>query len=179
MVEMAVNAEAHHLGSGNDGLGQNSAFIPAAFDLAPHSQMLSVCHLLRPDPLCCSSASYCQHRTDLPRAFSTVVANNQFATLGVVLLATLARLVRATGIDYEADVRPQPRAQKPTILVSSKEDRGERVCRNEAGALPKPPKVPTSAPVEKSARDNSHTKRGKKASKRKKNAIDELFSGLF
>lgn len=57
MVEMAVIAEAHHLGSGSDGLRQNSAFVPAAFDLTPHSQMLSVCQsLIRPDPLCGSSA---------------------------------------------------------------------------------------------------------------------------
>lgn len=108
-----------------------------------------------------------------------MVADNQFAALGVVLLAALARLARATGIDYESHVPPQPRAEKPTILASSEEDRGERVCRNEAGALLEPPKIPTSAPVEKSARDKSYNKRAKKAGKRKKNAIDDLFNGLF
>jgi ribonuclease MRP protein subunit RMP1 len=113
------------------------------------------------------------------RAFSTVIADNQFATLGVVLLAALARLAKATGIDREMAVQVQPKIKKAAPVISAKEDRGERISREESDALSGPPKAPVSRTTVKSTDDKSGAKRTKKSSKRKKNAIDDLFSGLM
>jgi ribonuclease MRP protein subunit RMP1 len=120
-----------------------------------------------------------QTRTDMRRAFSTVIADNQFATLGVVLLAALARLAKATGIDREMAVQVQPKIKKAAPVISAKEDRGERISRKESDALSGPPQAPVSKTTVKSTDDKSDAKRTKKSSKRKKNAIDDLFSGLM
>ncbi|KGO63663.1 hypothetical protein PITC_072160 [Penicillium italicum] len=131
--------------------------------------------------------------TVIPRcyiAFSTVVADNQFSTLGIVLLAALARLSKITGI---SQLKMQPVKNKSKIISVTKEDLGERIHRID-NAL---------APVKDSQSDSkfsmvSRVSRASKASnikekptekltdgvskstkKKKKNAIDDLFSGLF
>lgn len=107
-----------------------------------------------------------------------MVADNQFAALGVVLLAALARLTKATGIERELAIRVQPTTKKVTPIVSAKEDLGERISRGGSDALSGPTKVPVSKAVAKSTDDKSNAKHTKKIHKRKKNAIDDLFSGL-
>jgi ribonuclease MRP protein subunit RMP1 len=69
---------------------------------------------------------------------------------------------------------------KKAILVTAKEDLGERVRRvddvlpvNVSGDV----KVPKEKPKEKSEKDGAPKATSKK--KKKKNAIDDLFSGLF
>lgn len=108
-----------------------------------------------------------------------MVADTQFATLGIVLLATLARLAKATGIDHKMATQAQPKMKKVTPVVSTADDRGERISRNECDALSGPTKAPVSKTTAKSTDDKSSVKRTKKSSKRKKNAIDDLFSGLM
>ncbi|KAJ5147729.1 hypothetical protein N7526_001081 [Penicillium atrosanguineum] len=112
-------------------------------------------------------------------AFSTVIADNQFATLGVVLLAALARLTKATGTEREMATRMQPTTKRDTPVVLAKEDRGERISRDGSDALSGPTKAPASKAVAKLTDDTSSARRTKKSSKRKKNAIDDLFSGLM
>ena len=126
------------------------------------------------------------HRSELislylDRAFSTIVAENQFATLGIVLLSTLARLAKATGLNLERDSKPQSK-NKQSSTASSCVDRGERVSRDEANT---PPLMPSKArqsvseAPSKSTDDKASAKRSKKSNTRKKNAIDDIFSSLL
>ena len=107
-----------------------------------------------------------------------MVADNQFAALGIVLLAALARLTKATGIGRELAIRVQPTIKKVTPVISAREDRGERITRDGSDALSGPTKAPVSKAVAKSTDAKSNAKHTRKSSKRKKNAIDDLFSGL-
>lgn len=102
-------------------------------------------------------------------AFSTVVAENQFATLGITLLAALARLAKATGADRKLKSRSRLTSKK-VVAPTPVEDRGERIRRD---VLPEPSQPPT----ERSLKGKKPAK--PKTTKRKKNAIDDLFSGLF
>ncbi|KAJ5552901.1 hypothetical protein N7494_002279 [Penicillium frequentans] len=102
-------------------------------------------------------------------AFSTVVAENQFATLGIALLAALARLAKATGADRKLKSRSRLTGKK-VAAPTSVEDRGERIRRD---VLPEP----SQASAERSLKGKKPAK--PKTTKRKKNAIDDLFSGLF
>ncbi|KAJ5932715.1 hypothetical protein N7516_007204 [Penicillium verrucosum] len=119
--------------------------------------------------------------TIIPRcyiAFSTVVADNQFSTLGIVLLAALARLSKITGISHQLKMQP---VRKSKIIPVAKEDLGERIHRIDTVPLV-PVKISLSdstasakeKPTEK-LQEVSKTKKKKK----NKNAIDDLFSGLF
>ncbi|KAJ5779032.1 hypothetical protein N7457_006752 [Penicillium paradoxum] len=110
----------------------------------------------------------------MSRAFSTVVADNQFSTLGIVLLAALARLSKITGTSHQMKMQPARKSKTATPVVT-KEDIGECVRRADA---PRPVKVsnPNASVSEKPERDGA----GKSVKrKKKKNAIDDLFSGLF
>lgn len=112
-----------------------------------------------------------------------MVADNQFSTLGVVLLAALARLSKITGITQEMKKRSITSKARKAGPVAMQEDLGERIRRVEDVRLP-----PVEAPVEalpekaeleeKPKKDRSASKTAKKT-KKKKNAIDDLFSGLF
>ncbi|KAJ5173965.1 uncharacterized protein N7500_001896 [Penicillium coprophilum] len=124
-------------------------------------------------------------------AFSTVVADNQFSTLGIVLLAALARLSKITGISHQLKV--QPVASKAKIAPAvPKEDLGERIRRTDDAPLnpvkvlqsdakisevSKPSKVSKQKSTKKLTEDSTLKTTSKK--KKKKNAIDDLFSGLF
>lgn len=114
-------------------------------------------------------------RTNSIRAFSTVVADNQFATLGIVLLATLARLARASGIQLGSNANVGPKIKHASAVAPIEEDRGERVPRKQTEGLND---VPISSPAVRSSKDDYKNQR-KKPSRRKKNAIDDLFSGLL
>lgn len=118
-------------------------------------------------------------QTDLASAFSTVVADNQFGTLGIVLLAALARLGKATGVELGIDARVSPATERVIAVTSIEEDRGERVSRDQAEALPEPSEAPLSKEVARPLKSKPRDQHSKKASKRKKNAIDDLFSGLL
>lgn len=117
--------------------------------------------------------------TNLARAFSTVAADKQFATLGIVLLATLARLAKATGLNFQpkADIRVANR--RAVAAASVAEDRGERLGRDEIDPLLKR-EEPLSETNARSVGHKPKDSASKKATKRKKkNAIDDLFSGLL
>ncbi|KAJ5415307.1 hypothetical protein N7465_004002 [Penicillium sp. CMV-2018d] len=120
--------------------------------------------------------------TVIPRcyiAFSTVVADNQFSTLGIVLLAALARLSKITGISHQLKMQPVSKAR---MIPVAKEDLGERIRRIDtvplapakASKVSMGSKVATEKPTEKLKDGSKPTKK-----KKKKNAIDDLFSGLF
>ncbi|CAI7583726.1 unnamed protein product [Penicillium viridicatum] len=123
--------------------------------------------------------------TVIPRcyiAFSTVVADNQFSTLGIVLLAALARLSKITGISHQLKMQPVSKAK---MIPVAKEDLGERIRRidtvplapikaSKASKVSMGSKVATEEPTEKLKDGSKPTKK-----KKKKNAIDDLFSGLF
>lgn len=134
------------------------------------------------------------------RAFSTVVAENQFMALGIVLMATLSRFSRAAGIKLKEkeETRPKPQVKK-TLLVPSTptEDRGERVSRTDISGPVSSQPEPESRVVKSSKKSEKlgmevdvptppaaatatapPPKKAKK-SKKKKNAIDDLFSGLL
>ncbi|KAJ5822903.1 hypothetical protein N7447_005243 [Penicillium robsamsonii] len=135
-------------------------------------------------------------------AFSTVIADNQFSTLGIVLLATLARLSKITGISHQLKVQPVASKSKPTPVVA-KEDLGERIRRiddapltrpvkvlqseSKVSKVPKVPKVPKVSKVSKVSKEKKSTEKLTEdgvskptlKKKKKKNAIDDLFSGLF
>ncbi|KAJ5882189.1 uncharacterized protein N7529_000861 [Penicillium soppii] len=117
-------------------------------------------------------------------AFSTVVADNQFSTLGIVLMAALARLSKVTGISREMKMQVAPgKTTKKASPVTMTEDLGERVCREDDALMTRPvhasrPVDKKSASKEKPEKDRSSSKSVKKT-KKKKNAIDDLFSGLF
>lgn len=122
-----------------------------------------------------------------------MVADGQFSTLGTVLMAVLARLAKATGIDR--DLKTQAQAEKKnTKLVepdknTPKEDAGVLVRRtDDIQNLPVRTEV---RPSDRSAgkADDSVQKgtqdavvvevKPPKKKKKKKNAIDDLFAGVL
>ncbi|CAG8937419.1 unnamed protein product [Penicillium salamii] len=123
------------------------------------------------------------------RAFSTVVADNQFSTLGVVLMAALARLSKITGISQEMKKHSTASKVQKSNSMPQKEDLGERIRRVEPAPtssthpvqVSQPDKAENKAEVQEKPADKvrSAEKSAKKTKKKKKNAIDDLFSGLF
>lgn len=111
-----------------------------------------------------------------------MVADNQFSTLGIVLMAALGRLARATGANRRPETREKPTNKKPSV-VSPLEDRGEVISRGDGDSLPGSGQGHTgqkpSKKKLKTLEDKANVSRTKKTSKRKKNAIDDLFSGLL
>lgn len=185
MVEVAIVAEAHRSGVRINRLGKRRSCPPTAFGRAFGrafgSTMLLVCHFDLEQSVSCrlTTWEFKKARTNSSRAFSTVVADNQFATLGVVLLSALARLTRATGIEIGPNAKVESTIKQARAVASIEEDRGERVSRNQAKALGEPYDAPLSKPVVRSVENDYKNQRKKKPSKRKKNAIDDLFSGLL
>ncbi|KAK5787498.1 hypothetical protein VI817_009995 [Penicillium citrinum] len=135
------------------------------------------------------NSSYPQYLSQylIPRcyqAFSTVVADNQFSTLGIVLLATLARLVKATGIKFSKLARVEVKLPK-NIPVRSEVDRGERIVRVDdvdvgvgvdAVSVSRQKQSSETVSQEKSSKEK---RKRVKTAKKKKNAIDDIFGGLF
>lgn len=176
MVEMAIHLETRHLG-----------FRPIGGKIPPghacNPKMLYVWKKKRGLPN--------DQANSFLSAFSTVVADNQFSALGVVLLAVLARLSKITGISHQ---KMEPATTKSRMTVA-KEDLGERIRRIDNAPLApvkishadsKVSRVSKEKPTEKSAEYTESTEDGvskttskKKKKKKKKNAIDDLFSGLF
>lgn len=113
-----------------------------------------------------------------------MVADNQFSTLGIVLMAALARLAKATGANRRPETRTKPINQKPSAILPT-EDRGEVISRGDGGGDTltgsghKKPGQERSKTKLKTLGDKTSASRTKKTSKRKKNAIDDLFSGLL
>lgn len=125
------------------------------------------------------------------RAFTTVVADGQFSTLGIVLLATLARLSKEVGIEKE--LKRVSRPQKIGSLLSydtvlpKMEDVGEVLDRDPVGPR-------ASSAIQTQLSQTVHTSHGsfgegemmvnlderkpRKKSRKKKDAIDDLFAGL-
>ncbi|GLA73096.1 hypothetical protein AtubIFM55763_003995 [Aspergillus tubingensis] len=127
------------------------------------------------------------------QAFSAVVADGQFSTLGTVLIATLARLAKATGIDKELRLSSQTeKASTGPIFgidAQRREDMGVILCRPEGSSTPtllsetQVPEVSRRAHDEVSLKAPESTVGSKKKSmrkkKRKKDAIDDLFDSLL
>lgn len=120
-----------------------------------------------------------------------MVADGQFSTLGTVLLATLARLTKATGIDRDLKhlsqaERKESRISRPnTKAPPKKEDVGEPVHRTED--IPRRAKVseahnspgPVTRPHDTVKKARTMETEAPKKKKRKKNAIDDLFAGVL
>lgn len=95
-----------------------------------------------------------------------------------MLLAALARLSKITGISHQLKMQPVSKAK---MIPVAKEDLGERIRRIDtvplgpvkASKASMGSKVATEKPTEKLKDGSKPTK------KKKKNAIDDLFSGLF
>ncbi|KAL4782742.1 hypothetical protein BJX76DRAFT_278993 [Aspergillus varians] len=149
-----------------------------------------------------SAESYKRYLADriLPRcyvAFSVVVADVQFSSLGTVLLATLAHVSKSTGIDKEFKSRPRiepsyEHVPLPHMKMSKgSEDIGETLSRTgeelDVVRSPGTQQTPqpglgdtlTPAPKESSVARTLDTMKPRKKKKKKKNAIDELFDGLL
>ena len=129
----------------------------------------------------------------ISRAFSAVVADGQFSTLGTVLIATLARLAKATGIDKELKLPSNTEKASTGPVYSTgaqrREDMGVVLCRPACSSTPTLPhrtQVPGSshrARDERSLKAPKGTVGSKEKSmrkkKRKKDAIDDLFDSLL
>ncbi|KAL2816370.1 hypothetical protein BDW59DRAFT_175817 [Aspergillus cavernicola] len=150
-----------------------------------------------------SAEFYKQYLADLvvPRcylAFSVVIADVQFSTLGTILLATLARLAKSTGMDKELKSRPQIETIRYDVssphmkIFKEKEDVGEALVRDKEPSddittssgiqqTPQPVLVDSGSAVSSKASvtKDLDTPKPKKKKKRKKNAIDDLFDGLM
>lgn len=98
-----------------------------------------------------------------------------------MLLAALARLSKVTGISHQ--LKMQPVTSKSKIIPVVKEDLGESIHRignallTPAKASQSYSKVSKEKPMEKPTEDGVSKSSSKR--KKKKNAIDDLFSGLF
>lgn len=141
---------------------------------------------------------------NVSRAFSTVVADNQFSTLGVVLVALLARISKA--LPGEEEKQPASSGSVDTLVhsyhqagVHDGEDTGEIVGRRAHTGGFSPPLVPVTQPETENnhavgARNESKTmqvpektapkatkenKKKKKKKKEKGNEIDDIFNSLF
>ncbi|KAJ9242786.1 hypothetical protein DTO166G5_541 [Paecilomyces variotii] len=150
-------------------------------------------------------ATYEDHlrRRLIPRcylAFSAVVADTQFSALGTVLLAIVARVAGVVGIQEE-NLQESPVAydevDKPSYgtALGQPQDIGEPVHRaTNAPALTRQqaddeltaarvrrPKSKSASDDQTSAPNPSKSKRHEPSTrkKRKKNAIDDLFSNLL
>ncbi|KAL3469389.1 hypothetical protein BJX99DRAFT_268278 [Aspergillus californicus] len=154
-----------------------------------------------------STELYKQHLADriIPRcylAFSVVVADVQFSTLGTILFATLARLSKSTGIDKYLNLPPRvEKARDDTSTLQSritngKEDVGEALTRDElsesiTGTATQQTPQPVledskgtassqlSIAMDRGIHELKEKKEKKKKRKKKKNAIDDLFNGLM
>ncbi|KAL4926533.1 uncharacterized protein BDV17DRAFT_154983 [Aspergillus undulatus] len=135
----------------------------------------------------------------LPRcyvAFSVVVADVQFSTLGTVLIATLAQLSKITGIDKELKSHPPVEASQRLVLSphmrisKEQEDMGEalpRTAEAQEVARSSEQKQTSRSILENTARTTSRKSSVAKASdtanlrkkKKKRNTIDDLFDGLL
>jgi len=125
------------------------------------------------------------------REFSTVVADGQFSTLGTVLLATLARLTRVTGVDRDLKKLSQAESKdsrifRPNIKTpANKEDVGEPVHRTEdiprraKDPESRNPPAPFTHPHDAVKTARTVEAEAPKKKKRKKNAIDDLFAGVL
>ncbi|OGM41587.1 hypothetical protein ABOM_008745 [Aspergillus bombycis] len=120
------------------------------------------------------------------------VADGQFSTLGAVLLGTLARLAKSTGIDKEMKFAAQtetPRAASSHARIDGPEDVGEVLSRNNnlsglGGFLKKPcskaEECLKSSPKKSNKITDTAVKQSKnKKRKKKKDAIDDLFDSLL
>ncbi|RDW59277.1 uncharacterized protein DSM5745_11105 [Aspergillus mulundensis] len=149
-----------------------------------------------------SGETYKRYLADriLPRcylAFSVVVADVQFSTLGTVLLATLAQLSKSTGADKELKLQfpvENNRESVPTFyrnLPKMIEDIGEALPRTlgdleavqgfEMKQTLQRPILGEIPPTKTSEFGDSKilvTAKSRKKKKQKKNAIDDLFDGL-
>ncbi|KAE8377920.1 hypothetical protein BDV26DRAFT_292776 [Aspergillus bertholletiae] len=127
-------------------------------------------------------------------AFSTVVADGQFSTLGTVLLGTLASLAKSIKIDKEIQFTAQtepPSAASSFVNVDASEDVGEVLSRNNdssgiEGSLEKPFSKAEKCRKFKPKKSNKSTditvtqsKNNNKKKKKKKDAIDDLFDSLL
>ncbi|KAL3455635.1 hypothetical protein BJX64DRAFT_272038 [Aspergillus heterothallicus] len=141
-------------------------------------------------------------------AFSVVVADVQFSPIGTVLVATLARLAKATGVDKDLKTRRRrtETAQKSIslplndfvshrdALLEAREDIGQALSRgDEEEVLDVPqdsepqqqtPQLVLEADSGLVAKDPDAEKTRKKKKKKKKktkkkNAIDDLFDRLL
>lgn len=115
------------------------------------------------------------------------MADNQFSALGIVLMATLARLVKAAGINLgrPTAIRMKKSLQKMTTITPV-EDFGERIRRgddNQGQAASRAPSDPRIDGQRESAESTDgptkRTTKTKTKTKKRKNAIDDLFSGLL
>ncbi|KAJ5825512.1 hypothetical protein N7474_002650 [Penicillium riverlandense] len=120
-------------------------------------------------------------------AFTTVVADNQFSALGIVLMATLARIVKAAGINLgrPTATRTKKSLQK-TTTITPVEDLGEQMRRGDdnqgqaTGRAPSDPRVDGQRQsAESTDGPTKRTTKTKTKTKKRKNAIDDLFSGLL
>ncbi|GFF60451.1 hypothetical protein IFM51744_10331 [Aspergillus udagawae] len=123
-------------------------------------------------------------------AFSTVIADGQFSTIGTVLVAALARLTKATGIDKEMNSlhRKKMLFRQSTCLKNlQQEDVGEVVSRLNESFIPvlgsqvdKQNGLEESNGHQREARDTATIAvKPSGQRKRKKNAIDDLFNGVL
>lgn len=122
-----------------------------------------------------------------------MVADGQFSTLGTVLMAVLARLAKATGIDRDLKIQTQAEKKKTKLIES-----GKNTPKEDAGVLVRRTDYIQNLPVRTEARlsdcsagkaDDSAQKRTQdavdvefkalKKKKKKKNAIDDLFAGVL
>lgn len=123
-----------------------------------------------------------------------MVADGQFSTIGTVLLAALARLVKATGTDRDMKILSQAEKKTnnkppslPSIKPPKKEDVGELIHRTED--ITQPADYPESrASAELVTRTQDTTKESRSTvdveakvpkKKKRKNAIDDLFAGIL
>ncbi|KAF7587460.1 hypothetical protein BBP40_007205 [Aspergillus hancockii] len=127
------------------------------------------------------------------QAFSTVVADVQFSALGTVLLGTLARLVRATGVDKELNFVARRGVLVNTASlhgrIAGPEDVGEVLLRNKSPSGLDEPQGKPSLRAEDGLESNSKKpkttldiavkKPKNKKRQKRKDAIDNLFEGLL
>lgn len=122
-----------------------------------------------------------------------MVADGQFSTLGTVLLATLARLVKATGTDRDlknpaqTEKKGSSKPSPPSVQVPQMEDVGEPIRRTED--IPRPiERVETRTSIEPGTHSQDTVKKARSTvdveakapkKKKKKNAIDDLFAGVL
>lgn len=136
-------------------------------------------------------------RVVMPRAFSTVVADNQFAVLGVVLMSILADLAGVLQIKLDplptaSLLRAYPFAERKKETMdkgsleaspAGAEDVGEVVCRERdtigSAASKKMAGSDSERTLEKSKGKIEGNRAPKKKNKKKRNTIDDLFDGIL
>lgn len=118
------------------------------------------------------------------RSFSQLVADSQYASLGIVLLAALASIQQAMGVGEVLGTVYSSKVQKPSHVTGLRvnEDRGQHIKRAVLIGAKAKPSIENTAGSVRQSHTSTNIYHGAKptlqARRKISNVIDDLFDGF-